>query len=250
MDEPWRGSRALTEGLEILGYDPFERLDEGTRYQQPAVFLCSVAAWEAERPQAVAAAGHSLGEYAALVAAGALEFADAVRLVDERAAAMAEACAAQPSGMIAMLGGDAAAITALADRLALVIANDNAPGQLVLAGPIPALEQAEELARDETGARARRLDVGGAFHSALMQPAATRLGAALTRTPFAPPLIPVYSNGSAAPFREPRRELMANMLAPVRWRETLLALRGAGVARFVELGPGQVLTGLVKRTLA
>src|SRR6266487_1748535 len=131
MDEPYRGHPLLEHGLELLGYDPFERLAEGTRYQQPALFLCSVAAWDAWRDdapedaaEARAAAGHSLGEYSALVAAGALDFDDAVRLVDERAAAMAEAGERNAGGMVAMLGGDAQGVRGLAARLGLVVAND------------------------------------------------------------------------------------------------------------------------------
>jgi [acyl-carrier-protein] S-malonyltransferase len=260
MEDPYRGHPLLERGLELLGYDPFERLSEGTRYQQPALFLCSVAAWDAWRNgdtdgeedagEAIAAAGHSLGEYAALVAAGALQFDDAVALVDERAAAMAEAGEQRPGGMIALLGGESRDVRALADRHGLVVANDNAPGQLVLSGAVEALDTAEEVAREETGARARRLDVTGAFHSPLMEPAADRLRAALERTPVSPMEIPVYSNGTAAPFGDVRAELAENLLRAMRWRETLLALRAAGVERFVELGPGAVLTGLVKRTLA
>ena len=255
MEEPYRDHPTLERGLELLGYDPFERLSEGTRYQQPALFLCSVAAWEQwrddadEADEARAAAGHSLGEYAALVAAGALRFDDAVRLVDERAAAMADAGELHAGGMVALLGGDPRGVRALASRLGLVVANDNAPGQLVLSGPTEAIAEAEEAARDEAGARARRLDVSGAFHSPLMEPAAERLRAALEATPIEEPQIPVYSNGTASPFVDIRGELSENLLRGVRWRETLLAMRTAGIERFVELGPGAVLTGLVKRTL-
>ena len=259
MEEPYRGHPLLERGLDLLGYDPFDQLAEGTRFQQPALFLCSVAAWDSWRDDAgeqaesdseiVAASGHSLGEYSALVAAGALAFDDAVRLVDERAAAMADAGELVPGGMVAMLGGDARAVGTLARRLGLTVANDNAPGQLVLSGPVEAVDTAAELARDDTGARARRLDVTGAFHSPLMEPAAERLRVALAATPVHAPAIPVYANVSAAPFTDIRSQLAEGLLRPVRWRETLLAMRAAGVERFVELGPGTVLTGLVKRTL-
>ena len=198
---------------------------------------------------ALAAAGHSLGEYAALVAAGAIEFEDAVRLVDARAAAMAAAAGRAPGAMVAMLGGDEARVLALAEAHGLVLANDNAPGQLVLAGPAASVDAAAAEARS-AGARARRLDVTGAFHSPLMAPAAEALRTALAVTPIAPPRFPVFSNGSAAPFVDVRRELAENLLRPVRWRETLLALRAVGAREFVELGPGDVLTGLVRRTLA
>ena len=261
MDEPYRGHPLFERGLDLLGHDPFERLSEGTRYQQPALFLCSVAAWDQWRAgedddadddagEAIAAAGHSLGEYAALVAAGALQFDDAVKLVDERADAMADAGEQRAGGMIAMLGGESRDVRALADRLGLVIANDNAPGQLVLSGATDAIAQAEEVARDETGARARRLDVSAAFHSPLMQPAAARLAEALAKVEVGIPSFPVYANGTAAPFTDVRRELSENLLRAVRWRETMLALRAAGIERYVEHGPGAVLTGLVKRTLA
>jgi [acyl-carrier-protein] S-malonyltransferase len=254
MDDPWREHPLMARGIEVLGFDPFARLHEGTAMQQPALLLCSLCAWahegwdEPEAP-ASAAAGHSLGEYSALVAAGALAFDDAVALVAERGAAMDEAARLQAGGMLALLGGEDHAVRGLATRFGLTIANDNAPGQLVLSGADDAIAGAERVARDETGARARRLDVAGAFHSPLMAPAAERLAAALDRTPFAPPRLPVYANATAAPFTDPRRELAEHLLQPVRWRETLLALRAAGMERFVELGPGAVLTGLVKRTL-
>jgi [acyl-carrier-protein] S-malonyltransferase len=260
MDAAWRGTALFERGIELLGYDPFADLGMGTRVQQPAIFLVCACAWDAHacdqeeggnrETAPAAAAGHSLGEYAALHAAGALTFDDALLLVDERAAAMQEAAAAQPGGMVAMLGGDSHAITELARSLDLTVANDNAPGQVVLSGPLEMVDTAVELARSDAGARAMKLDVAGAFHSPLMEPAADRLRAALAATPVHQAVFPVWSNGSAAPFADIRRELAENLLKPVRWRETLLALRAHGVERFVELGPGAVLTGMVKRTLA
>jgi [acyl-carrier-protein] S-malonyltransferase len=253
MEEPYRGHPLLERGLELLDYDPFERLEEGTRFQQPALFLCSVAAWDEARPvaaAATAAAGHSLGEYAALFSAGALRFDEALTLVDVRAAAMARAGEEAPGAMVAMLGGDAAQVEALADAHGLIVANDNAPGQLVLSGPRAAVEAATEEAREATGARARMLAVSGAFHSPLMAPAAGALRETLLKVEVSDPAIPVYSNGTAAPFTDVRRELAENLLRPVRWRETLLALHAAGVERFEELGPGDVLAGTVRRTLA
>jgi malonyl CoA-acyl carrier protein transacylase len=249
MADELRDTPTIVRGLELLDYDPFARLDEGTRFQQPAVFLCSIATWEQERPDGEVAAGHSLGEYAALVAAGALDFEPALALVDERASAMAAAAALTPSGMTVMLKGDPAAVAALAASLGLIVANDNSPGQVVLAGAIPALEQAEERAKEETGARAQRLDVSGAFHSPLMAPAADRLRAALASTTFHEPRIPVYSNGTVLPFEDPQRELAENLLRPVRWREIVLAFHELGIEEYVELGPGKILTGLVKRTI-
>jgi [acyl-carrier-protein] S-malonyltransferase len=237
MEAPYRDHPLLERGLELLDYDPFDRLTEGTRYQQPALFLCSAAAWDESRPAAAAAAGHSLGEYAALFAAGALRFEDALLLVDVRAAAMARAGELERGGMVA-----------LAARRNLIVANDNAPGQLVLSGRLAEVRAAEEEARD-IGARARVLPVSGAFHSPLMAPASADVREALLRVEIAEPRIPVYSNGTAAPFADVRRELAENLLRGVRWRETLLALDAAGIEDFEEVGPGRVLTGMVKRTL-
>ena len=259
MADPWRDHPRLVEGLERLGTDPFARLDEGTAMQQPAIFLVSVCAWEAAvasdafaSDDVVACAGHSLGDFAALVAGGALAFGDALDLVAERGAAMAAAAELAPQGMVAMLGGEEVDVRALADELGLTVANDNAPGQLVLAGTEDAVVAALE-AKDRVGARAMRLDVQGAFHSPLMQPAADRLVAALERTPISAPTTPVWSSGSAAPFPADRdaiaAELAANLLRGVRFRELLLALRASGVERYEELGPGRVLSGLVKRTV-
>ena len=259
MDEPFRGLPAFDRGLELLGFDPFERLDEGTRFQQPAIFLCSVAAWDLYREEApdeagdvVAAAGHSLGEYTALVAAGVLAFDDAVPLVAERAAAMAEAGEQSEGSMLAMLGGDDHAVRALATRLDLTIANDNAPGQLVLSGR-RRRHRAGRGGRPRGDRRPRPAPAGQrrvplAAHGARRRRAwPSRAGRGRARHPAASPSTP-----TAPRRRSPTcaRELSENLLGPVRWRETLLALRAAGVERFVEHGPGAVLTGLVKRTLA
>jgi [acyl-carrier-protein] S-malonyltransferase len=249
MEAPWRGSRAVEEGLDLLDFDPFSRLDEGTRYQQPALFLCSVAAWEArdgDPPQA--AAGHSLGEYAALVAAGALRFEDGLRLVDVRADAMARASTATPSGMVAMLRADAADVARLAQECGAHVANDNAPGQVVVAGPKEALAEVEARA-GEIGARPRALDVSGAFHTPLMTPAADALAAAIADVEQGRFAFPVLSNSTVEPFEDVRRELVENLLRPVRFRETLLALADRGIDAYEEVGPGTVLTGLVKRTV-
>jgi len=249
MQEPHRDHPLLLRGIELLGFDPFERLADGTRSHQPALFLCSMCQWASDDHELpLAAAGHSLGEYAALTAAGAIDFEDAVGLVGARASAMADAAAQQSGGMVALLGGERDDVTALATELGLSLANDNAPGQIVLSGAMEVVDQAAELA-ESIGCRARKLDVGGAFHSPLMAPAAEALRAALEATEIGEPAFPVLSNGSTEPFADIRAELAENLLKPVRWRETLLALQAMGATDFVECGPGAVLRGLVKRTL-
>ena len=249
MEQPYRDHPLLQRGIELLGFDPYERLADGTRSHQPALFLCSMCEWASgERALPLAAAGHSLGEYAALTAAGAIDFEDAVRLVGARADAMAEAAEVQPGGMVALLGGEREDVYELAAGLGLSLANDNAPGQIVLSGHMDAVDSAAERA-DSIGCRGRKLDVGGAFHSPLMAPAADRLKAALDATDIGEPAFPVLSNGSTEPFADIRAELAQNLLQPVRWRETLVALQAMGATDFVECGPGAVLRGLVKRTL-
>lgn len=249
MDDGLRGEPALRRGIELLGFDPFPRLADGTRFQQPALFLCSIVEWERSGiDNPVAAAGHSLGEYAALVAAGVIAFDDAVRLVALRGEAMAGAGERAPGAMLAVLGGEDDVVRSIAADHELTVANDNAPGQLVLSGPTAAVDAAQERLA-ELRARARRLDVSGAFHSPLMAPAAETLAAALAEVEVHAPRFPVFSNGTAQPFADVRAELVANVTRPVRWRETLLALHAAGAEEFVELGPGRVLTGLVRRTL-
>jgi len=251
MHAPFEDHPLLERGIELLGFDPFSRLSEGTRTQQPALFLCSMAQWASRdhhETDPLAAAGHSLGEYAALTAAGAIDFEDGVRLVRARAQAMADAAALQPGGMVALLGGERDDVYELAADLGLSLANDNAPGQIVLSGRARGIDAAVRRA-GEIGCRARKLDVAGAFHSPLMAPAAEALRAALDATPIQEPVFPVLSNGSTRPFEDIRTELAENLLKPVRWREILLELQAMGAADYIECGPGSVLRGLVKRTL-
>ncbi len=251
MHQPFADHPLLKRGIELLGFDPFSSLSEGTRTQQPALFLCSMAQWasrEDHETDPLAAAGHSLGEYAALTAAGAIDFEDGVRLVRARAQAMADAAARQPGGMVAMLGGDRDDVYELAAELELSLANDNAPGQIVLSGRMRSVDAAVRRSAD-IGCRARKLDVAGAFHSPLMAPAAEALREALDNTPIQEPVFPVLSNGSTRPFEDIRAELAENLLKPVRWREILLELQAMGATDYTECGPGSVLRGLVKRTL-
>jgi malonyl CoA-acyl carrier protein transacylase len=251
MNAPFADHPLLKRGIELLGFDPFSHLSEGTRTQQPALFLCSMAQWasrEDHETDPLAAAGHSLGEYAALTAAGAIDFEDGVRLVRARAQAMADAAALQPGGMVAMLGGERDDVYELAADLELSLANDNAPGQIVLSGRMRGVDAAVRRAGD-IGCRARKLDVAGAFHSPLMAPAADALREALDATPIQEPVFPVLSNGSTRPFEDIRTELAENLLKPVRWREILLELQAMGATDYTECGPGSVLRGLVKRTL-
>lgn len=237
----------LELACEVCGDDPFERIDEGTRYQQPAIFCASLAGWERARtadPDLLA--GHSLGEIAALVAAGALGAEDALRLVDVRARATA-AAASDRTGMLAARA-DLRTAGEIAEAAGATVANENAPEQVVLAGAVEALDRAEAELRARK-LRAVRLPVTAAFHSPAMEPAVPELEAALATIDFAAPRIPVLSCITAAPFEDPRSELAAALTQRVRWVAVLERLQREGVGRFVETGPGTVLTGLVRRTL-
>jgi [acyl-carrier-protein] S-malonyltransferase len=234
-----------------VGEDPFPRVDEGTNFAQPAIFTASLAGWSRlGSPTGDYMAGHSLGELAALVAAGALSERDGLALVTLRGRLMHEAGErAGGGGMMVVMGAEAserAPEVALAHRLA--IANDNSPQQVVLSGSRSALPDAVAHAKD-LGLRAMELEVTGAFHSPMMASAAPEFEAALAATEFSPPTVPVIAAVTAEPFTDPRRELTEALTRPVRWRETMLTLRELGVSRFVEVGPGRVLTGLAKRTL-
>lgn len=236
----------------VVGEDPFARVEDGTNFAQPAIFCASLAGWEAlGRPQGEFMAGHSLGELGALVAAGCLSERDGLELVALRGRLMHESGEqAGDGGMLALIGAGAAEHAAeLAGRHGLAVANDNAPQQVVLSGERSALPGAAAEAK-EIGLRARELPVTGAFHSPMMAGAAPEFSRALERVEVQPPRVTVLSAVTAAPFSDVRAELAAALTSPVRWRETLLALRERGADRFVEVGPGRVLSGLAKRTLS
>jgi malonyl CoA-acyl carrier protein transacylase len=237
----------LAAVAEVVGEDPFARAEESTRFAQPAIFCASLAGWAAlEDPHADFMAGHSLGELGALVAADVLSERDGLELVALRGRLMSEA---DEGGMVALMGrGAAERAPELAAAHGLAVANDNSPQQVVLSGARAAVPAAAAAA-EELGLRAVELPVTGAFHSPLMAPAVPEFAAALERVEVAPPRVPVLSAVTAAPFDDVRLELVQALTMPVRWRETLLALHDLGVARFVEIGPGRVLTGLAKRTL-
>ena len=247
---------ALGFGLsEICWVGPAERLRE-TRYAQPALLTHSVAAWRLVgqaglRPEWTA--GHSLGEYSACVAAGALDFRDAVRLVHLRGTLMFEAGRRQPGAMAAVLGVDREAAEricrAAAPKGIVVPANLNAPGQVVISGERPAVEEAARIGPELGAKRVVMLEVSGAFHSPLMESAARGLAEALDGTTIREPRCPVIANVSAAPLsrvEEIRDALKRQVLGAVRWEESIRVLLGLGAEGFVEIGTGRVLRGLLR----
>ena len=241
----------LELAVRVVGEDPFPRADEGTNFAQPAIFCASLAGWEAlGRPLAELMAGHSLGELGALVAAGALDEREGLELVTLRGRLMHESgLAAGDGSMLALLGTGASERAAeIAGDADLTVANDNSPMQVVLSGERTNLQAAAEHAR-ALGLRAMELDVTGAFHSPMMAAAVPEFQAALARTTFSEPGCTVVSAVTAEPFTDPRAELADALTMPVRWREVMLTLQELGAQRFVDVGPGRVLTGLAKRTL-
>jgi len=239
-----REPELLERCLELVGEDPFARVDESTRFQQPAIFCASIAGWRALDLEPQFAAGHSLGELAALAAAGVLTVDDALELVVLRGTLMADAD--DEGSMLALVGADDDEAKAVAAAADLTIANDNAPGQVVLAGDRDAFEAAEAKAQ-ELGKRAIRLPVAGAFHSPAMEPAVQPFRTALDDVALGEAGFTVYSCASARPFTDVREELAQALIRPVRWRETFTALHEAGAEHFVEVGPGKVLARLAKR---
>lgn len=249
---------------ELTGVDFAELCTDGrsgdadlsvTRWAQPAVLVCGVAAYRVlvERGESfTAACGHSVGEYAALVAAGSLDLADALRLITVRAEATEEAGRAAPGGMAAVMRVDGATVERMCSDHGVALAAENGPGQFVLSGPLTELE-AVVAALNEAGAVTRRLDVSAAFHSPVMSAAAPRLTRALGDVAFSAPDLDLWSPTTAGPLRkaeEIRNVLVAQLTSPVRWRETVEGLAERHGTVFCDLGPGRVVAGLTKRIVA
>lgn len=258
-------ARAMFEKAdEILGFRITDIMFSGTedelkqtKVTQPAIFLHSVimAAMLGDKFRPDMTAGHSLGEFSALVACKALSFEDGLRLVSKRAMAMQKACEAEPSTMAAVLGLDDAKVEEICKSIngIVVAANYNCPGQLVISGAIAAVDEACEKLKAAGAKRALRLQVGGAFHSPLMEPARVALEQAINETAFAAPVCPVYQNVTARPVTDPaqiKANLIAQLTAPVRWTQSVVNMVADGATDFVEVGPGKVLQGLVKKTEA
>jgi len=225
-----------------------------TKVTQPSIFIHSVIAvlkmGESFNPDMVA--GHSLGEFSALVANKTLSFEDALRLVIERANAMQYACEIQPSTMAAVLGLDDKIVEEICSQIAAVVvpANYNCPGQIVISGSVEGVKEACEKLTAAGAKRALQLNVGGAFHSPLMEPARTRLAEAINKTNFNIPVCPVYQNVNALPSSDPsliKTNLIAQLTSPVRWTQSVENMIKDGATVFTEVGPGKVLQGLVKK---
>ncbi len=246
---------------QILGFGLKQIMFEGstveltqTRVTQPAIFLHSVAVALSQpdfAPDMVA--GHSLGEFSALVAAGVISFEDGLRLVTARAQAMQEACEENPSTMAAVLGLEDYVVEEICASIiehVVVPANYNAPGQLVISGSKRGIELAIAKLKEAGAKRALPLQVGGAFHSPLMAPARQKLALAIEATHFSAPRCPIFQNVDAQPQTDPviiRQNLIAQLTAPVRWSQSVLNMVAAGATEFIECGPGTVLQGLVKK---
>lgn len=244
----------------ILGFNITEIMFTGsaeelkqTRVTQPAVFIHSVASALAQDSQPEMVAGHSLGEFSALVANKTLSFEDGLSLVYKRAMAMQRACEINPSTMAAILGLDDAKVEEVCASITeeiVVAANYNCPGQLVISGSIKGIDIACEKLKAAGAKRAMPLQVGGAFHSPLMEPAREELAAAIDSTKFATPFCPVYQNVDALPSTDVaviKKNLIAQLTAPVRWTQLVQNMVKDGGNRFAECGPGKVLQGLVKK---
>ena len=259
-DNNEKGKALFEEANDILGFRLTEVMFTGsgdeqkqTRITQPAIFLHSVAvALSSETFAPDMVAGHSLGEFSALVANRTLSFADALRLVSKRAAAMQRACELNPSTMAAILGLDDNIVEEICAGIdeVVVAANYNCPGQLVISGSNKGIEIACEKLKAAGAKRALPLQVGGAFHSPLMQPAREELAAAIDNTTFNQPICPVYQNVTARPSVDItiiKQNLIDQLTAPVRWTQSVQNMVADGATTFIECGPGKVLQGLVKK---
>ena len=246
---------------DILGFRITDIMFEGTdeelkqtKVTQPAIFLHSVilakALGDDFKPEMVA--GHSLGELSALVANNVLSFEDGLQLVSKRAMAMQKACEAEPSTMAAILGLEDKVVEDVCEAVdgVVVAANYNCPGQLVISGAVPAIDAACEKATEAGAKRALKLPVGGAFHSPLMEPAREELAAAIEATTFNTPSCTVYQNVTASAITDPaeiKKNLVAQLTAPVRWTQTMNQMIADGCSSVTEVGPGRVLQGLFKK---
>lgn len=246
---------------EILGFRITDLMFEGTeedlqqtKVTQPAIFLHSVilakSIGDAFQPEMVA--GHSLGEFSALVAAGALSFEDGLKLVSKRALAMQKACELEPSTMAAIIGLEDSVVEAICAEIEDVVvpANYNCPGQIVISGSFKGIDIACEKLTEAGAKRALKLKVGGAFHSPLMKPAQEELEAAIKATTFSTPCCPIYQNVNAAAVTDAatiQTNLVAQLTAPVKWTQTVVNMIADGATMFTEVGPGKVLQGLVKK---
>jgi [acyl-carrier-protein] S-malonyltransferase len=261
-DSNEQAKQLFEQANEILGFRITDIMFTGTdeelkqtRVTQPAIFLHSVikaiTMGEAFKPDMVA--GHSLGEFSALVANKTLHFEDGLRLVYKRAMAMQKACELQPSTMAAILGLEDAKVEEICASVTegvVVAANYNCPGQLVISGSVEAVNKACELMKAAGAKRALVLPVGGAFHSPLMEPARVELEEAIQSTPFNEPICPVYQNVPAQAVREIneiKNNLISQLTAPVRWTQSVQSMVSDGATSFIECGPGNVLQGLVKK---
>lgn len=246
---------------DVLGFDIMKIMFEGTdeelkqtKVTQPAIFLHSTilaaCLGDSFRPDMVA--GHSLGEFSALVANKTLKFEDALKLVYQRALAMQKACEVEPSTMAAILGLEDAIVEEICAGIdgVVVAANYNCPGQLVISGAVPAVEEACAKLTEAGAKRAMILQVGGAFHSPLMEPAREELAAAIEATEFSQPICPVYQNVTASAISDPaeiKKNLVSQLTAPVRWTQTMNQMIADGASEVIEVGPGKVLQGLFKK---
>jgi [acyl-carrier-protein] S-malonyltransferase len=265
MDGPWAshpaGKAVLEEASDVLGWNVAEACRDEARLAdtavvQPALFACDLAAFrvlEDEGLRFAVTAGHSLGEFVSLVAAGAVAFRPMLEAVEERGRAMHDASDAVPGAMTALVGlspDEAADICRVAGRGdVLTVANENSPKQTVVSGSVAAVERAEDMARSRK-ARTVRLNVAGAFHSPLMRPALDRIRAAIARLEFEAPRFPVVPNASGRPVEHPyalRDLLSRHLVSPVKWERSIRAMADMSVEVFVEAGPGDVLAKLVKR---